>query len=543
MTLILTLTSSEQCSSCHLSNVAHVILSLCHIVTYHFVCQTLSALKVGKTVLFLLFLLAQTVAVPRTVGRPESVANFPKAPSKAPLERPPRKAPSKGPLERPSRKPLRSAKAMPGPAEKRLDFLVYGATGFTGRIVARELASQLGPTSSWAIGGRSAARLGPLAASIVSAYPSAPAPVAIVADAEGDTREALAAAFGRAAVVINCAGPFATLGRPVVRACIDAGVDYVDISGEPSFILGVMLDEDARARESGSLVVSACGFDSIPAEIGCQLTAAALEEGVGRGPAHIESFMRICADGAKIGGHATTLECMLMGFRTAEKTRRIRRGLEMRHNLPKRENQPRVEKGVFQDRRAGGPTSTAPMYCTLFPGSDSTIVRETIRAVDSGVADVESKYKFDSYAAYIVIGGVWNVLLLTVFGAALFLVSKLGGDSFIMRYPHLFTNYAFSRDGPSEADRAATTVTLTFYGKRYVDNEIKSEAATRVSIVDPGYTATSRMVVACARTILDERELLVKGGVLAPGTVFPGTGLVQRLTQTNALKLEMLEQK
>lgn len=432
---------------------------------------------------------------------------------------------------------------MAGPAEKKVDFLVYGATGFTGNIVARELASQLEPTSSWAIGGRSAARLGLLATSLASAHPSAPAPVAIVADAKTDTRAALAAAFGRAAVVINCAGPFATLGRTVVRACIDAGVDYVDISGEPSFILGVMLEEDARARESGSLVVSACGFDSIPAEVGCQFTAAALAEGAGRGTAHIESFMRMFADDAQVLAHATTLECLLMGFRTAEKTRRIRRGLEMRHQLPRRENQPRVAKGVFQDRRAGGPTSTAPMYCTLFPGSDSTIVRESIRAVDSGVADVESKYKFDSYAAYIVIGGAWNVFLLAIYGAALFLVSMLGGNTFILRYPHLFTNSAFSRDGPSEADRAATTFTIDFYGKRYVGNEIKSEAVTRVSVVDPGYTATSRMVIACARTILDERELLVKGGVLAPGAVFPGTGLVQRLAETNALRLELLEQK
>lgn len=439
-----------------------------------------------------------------------------------------------------------------------VDLLIYGATGYTGKCAALELAHQLSsqPSLQWAIGGRSAASLAKVRDEVVLSFPQAPAPSLVVADAETGSREELSSAFGRAKVVVNCAGPFQRFGLHIVRACVDAKISgYVDISGEPSFILGAMLEEDARAREAGTLVVSACGFDSIPAEIGALFTAQALAESVSTLPpadgvetTHITSFIKMDGTGAK-GPlvNVTTLECALIGMRTVDETRRIRRAVDAKNKTidpaaADRPKPPKPRTGIFKDVRASpdGGANGVP-FCTMFPGSDAAIARQTISAFQAGRSFAPQSSHYHSYSTYLVIGGALSTCVMVLCALLIGIVNFIpGGNRLILRYPQLFTAGLFSPAGPSLEDRQRTVVTLDFFGTRYTKKEERANAVTRVSVRDPGYGATVRMLLACAMTMLKERPSMPDGGVLTPAATFGGTSLVQRLRDTKALQLDVL---
>jgi short subunit dehydrogenase-like uncharacterized protein len=139
--------------------------------------------------------------------------------------------------------------------------VVYGATGYTGRLVARELHRRGLP---FVLCGRDPAKLRAVADSLDQPD---------IRVASVDNRDALRHAFGDCAAVINCAGPFTVLGEPVVRAAVETGTHYVDTTGEQPFmkLLAERYDEPARAAEVA--VVPAMGFDYVPGDLLCRLVA------------------------------------------------------------------------------------------------------------------------------------------------------------------------------------------------------------------------------------------------------------------------------
>ena len=138
---------------------------------------------------------------------------------------------------------------------------VYGATGYTGRLVARELQRR---GLDFMLCGRDASKLRALAGEL--ADPD-------VRAAGVNDRDALRHAFGDCAAVINCAGPFTLHGEPVVRAAVETGTHYVDTTGEQAFmkLVADRYDEPARAAEVA--VVPAMGFDYVPGDLLCRLVA------------------------------------------------------------------------------------------------------------------------------------------------------------------------------------------------------------------------------------------------------------------------------
>ena len=141
---------------------------------------------------------------------------------------------------------------------------VVGATGFTGKLVVEDLARRGVPVR---VVGRNAAKLSDLAGRFAGTEARA------VAWDEGPLAEALSGC----AAVISCAGPFAEVGHPVVRAAVRAGVPYCDSTGEQVFIRWVFEEMDAPARAAGIAVLPACGFDYVPGDLG----AAIVAEGMG----------------------------------------------------------------------------------------------------------------------------------------------------------------------------------------------------------------------------------------------------------------------
>lgn len=146
------------------------------------------------------------------------------------------------------------------------DVVLYGATGYTGRLVARDLADQ---GASFAIAGRDRQRLEALADELDVE------PGIIVASV--DEPEALAAMAARTATLASAAGPFNRIGQPVLEAALETGTHFVDTTGEQAYLRWAA-DQDDRARKAGMTVINACGFDVVPSDLAACVAADRLDE-------------------------------------------------------------------------------------------------------------------------------------------------------------------------------------------------------------------------------------------------------------------------
>lgn len=147
-----------------------------------------------------------------------------------------------------------------------VDVVLYGATGYTGRLIARELDAR---GARFALAGRDAARLSELSASLASK------PETIVAAL--DRAHELTAMARRARVVLSAAGPFVTMGPPVLDAALREGAHFGDITGEQAFLRAAW-ERDADARAAGVTVVNGLGFDVVPSDFAAALAARALPD-------------------------------------------------------------------------------------------------------------------------------------------------------------------------------------------------------------------------------------------------------------------------
>jgi short subunit dehydrogenase-like uncharacterized protein len=144
------------------------------------------------------------------------------------------------------------------------DVIVYGATGFTGRLVAEHMLAKygVGRDVRWAMAGRSRSKLESVRAEI-----GAPADLPLmIADASDPA--SLVAMARSAKAVITTVGPYQLYGEGLIVACVEAGTDYVDLCGEPAWMAAMIEKYDAKAKASGARIVFSCGFDSIPFDLG-----------------------------------------------------------------------------------------------------------------------------------------------------------------------------------------------------------------------------------------------------------------------------------
>jgi short subunit dehydrogenase-like uncharacterized protein len=157
-------------------------------------------------------------------------------------------------------------------SSSKFDIVVYGATGFTGQLVAEYLAThyRVDKQLRWAMAGRSLDKLRSVRDAIGA---SADTPL-IVADSSNVA--SLKAMIGQTRLVISTVGPYQLYGNDLLAACAESGIDYVDLCGEPIWMRQMIDAHQATARKSGARIVFSCGFDSLPFELGvffCQETA------------------------------------------------------------------------------------------------------------------------------------------------------------------------------------------------------------------------------------------------------------------------------
>jgi len=189
-------------------------------------------------------------------------------------------------------------------AEKQYDLVVYGATGFTGKLVCSYLEGRGGIDGlRWAMAGRSLEKLEATRDEIgASGIPL------IQADA-GDpaSLDALAASTG---LIISTVGPYQLYGEPLVAACVKAGCDYVDLCGEPLWMAEMIERHDDAAKSSGARILFSCGFDSIPAELGVWLCQQEAMRMLGKPVPRIRGRVRTFVGGPSGGSVASGMTMM-----------------------------------------------------------------------------------------------------------------------------------------------------------------------------------------------------------------------------------------
>ena len=187
---------------------------------------------------------------------------------------------------------------------KDFDIVVHGATGFTGRLVIEYLLSRPASGLRWAMGGRN---LGKLAA--VRDEVDAPADTPLV---QTDSQDAasLAALMARTRLVLSTVGPYQLYGSALVQACAEAGVDYVDLCGEPAWMRQMIDAHQATAQASGARIVFSCGFDSIPFDLGMLTLQDAMQQQHGVPAQRVRGRVRKMK-GTFSGGTAASLKATL----------------------------------------------------------------------------------------------------------------------------------------------------------------------------------------------------------------------------------------
>jgi short subunit dehydrogenase-like uncharacterized protein len=149
-------------------------------------------------------------------------------------------------------------------SSSKFDLVVYGATGFTGQLVAEYLAAHYTGSGAprWAMAGRSLAKL----ASVRDAIGAPSETPLIVADASDPS--SLKTMVAQTKSIITTVGPYMLYGSDLLAACVAAGVDYFDLCGEPTWMRQMIDKHEVTAKASGARIVFSCGFDSLPFELG-----------------------------------------------------------------------------------------------------------------------------------------------------------------------------------------------------------------------------------------------------------------------------------
>jgi short subunit dehydrogenase-like uncharacterized protein len=186
-------------------------------------------------------------------------------------------------------------------ANAELDIIVYGATGYTGQLVAEHFAKRYGTGSDirWGLAGRSLDRLSKVRDEI-----GATAKVPLIA-ADASDLSSLRSMAERAKVIVTTVGPYQLYGSELVAACAASGTDCLNLTGEPNWMRAMIDAHEAEAKRTGARIIHSCGFDSIPFELGVFHTQALARKKFGHPVARVKGRVRAIRGGLS-GGTAAS---------------------------------------------------------------------------------------------------------------------------------------------------------------------------------------------------------------------------------------------
>jgi len=412
------------------------------------------------------------------------------------------------------------AVAVAPPREARAyDVIVWGATGFTGQLVAAYLARHHGAPGklSWALGGRNLAKLEEVRRAIAADSPRAAALPLVLGDSRD--RASLDAIVRDARVVITTVGPYALHGRSLVAACVDAGTDYVDLAGETPFIRDMIDAHHVRATKSGARIVHACGYDSIPSDLGVlMLQDHARAKHGGRCPE-----IRFFAGETKGGTSGGTVASLLNVMEEARRNPRVRRVLGDPYALvPDHEGRGpdgRDQLGVRWDDQCE--RWTGPF---VLGAINTRVVRRTNALLGYAYGKDFRYSEATSFGA-----GAKGFLTASAVSVAVGAL-MVGVTTKPIRALLERTVLPAPGEGPSKEAREAGYFTSRLYGTVEGRGGRVKLVGTVKGVEDPGYGETAKMLSEAAVSLVDGSAARKEGGVLTPASCM-GLPLVDRLRQ------------
>lgn len=397
---------------------------------------------------------------------------------------------------------------------RELDIIVYGASGFVGKLLADYLVKHAPEGTKIGLGGRSLEKLAATRADLGTAAADLPL---IIADADDAT--ALKALAQRTRVVATTVGPYAKYGHTLVHECASAGTHYVDLTGEVLFHRESIDANHELAVSTGAKIVHSCGFDSIPSDLGVHV----LHEKVtadGAGELTDTTLVVTALRGGVSGG---TIDSLRNQIDVSKDDARLRKLAASPYSLsPDRDREPdlgRQSDVSVVDGKKIDPSLKGWKAPFVMASYNTRVVRRS-NALREWAYGKKFKYSEvmsvgSSVVSPVIAGGVAVGLGALVAGLALpptrFLLDK------VLPAPGEGPSESTQKKGHFTLDVFTTTTTGTRYTSR-----VKAKG-------DPGYSATAVMLGESALSLAkDHKDLPAATGVLTPSTAL-GDVLVERL--------------
>ncbi len=387
--------------------------------------------------------------------------------------------------------------------DREFDLVLYGATGFTGRLVAEYLVERYGddPDLRWAMAGRSEEKLAAVRDEI-----GAPGDTPLLT-ADAGSPATLRSMAERTRLVLTTVGPYQLYGSGLVAACAESGTDYVDLCGEPAWMREMIDRHEEQATESGARIVFSCGFDSIPFDLGVFFLEQAAKEQFGATAPRVRGRVRKMQGGFS-GGTAASLKATLAAAQNNPSVLALLRdpfSLTPGFSGPE---QPRDTKPAY-DEALG-------VWCAPF-----IMAPINTRNVHRSNALMGHPYGEEFvYDEMVVVGPGEEG---EAKAKALARMDVLGGP-----------DAPQPGEGPSREEREAGCYDILFIGELPDGREIRASVS---GDLDPGYGSTSRMITESALCLLrDATE--TPGGIWTTAPAM-GEKLIRRLVDNAGLKFRL----
>jgi short subunit dehydrogenase-like uncharacterized protein len=379
---------------------------------------------------------------------------------------------------------------------RELGIIVYGATGYTGRLVCEYLNKQygVGGDVSWAMAGRSQDKLEQVRdeMGISAALPL------IVADASSSS--SVDALVQRAQVILTTVGPYQLYGADVVRACAQAGTDYVDLCGEPAWMHEMIAAYGESAKASGARIVFSCGFDSIPFDLGVFFLQQAAQEKIGGVASRVKGRVRSMQGTFSGGTLASFKATMAAAAKNPEMIKVLLNPFALAQGFTGPEQ----------------PSGLVPIYEEDLGSWSAPFVMASINTKNIHRSNLLLEHAYGENFVY-------DEMLLTGPGdSGEAIANAVAADKSMAENP------IKPGEGPSKEERENGFYEVLFVGS---NAEGKTVSVSVKGDRDPGYGSTSKMIVESAVCLLLNPDTRNRG-ILTPAPAM-GSLLIDRL-QANA---------
>ena len=382
-------------------------------------------------------------------------------------------------------------------ASREFDIVVYGATGYTGRLVAEHFVREYGGKPNapkWAMAGRDMAKLEEVRG-LIGAPASTPL---VVADA--DDPGSLDALCRRTRVVLTTVGPYQLYGSELVAACARTGTDYADLCGEPGWMRQMIDAHHDAAKASGARICFSSGFDSIPFDLGVLMLQK-------------EAVKRFDAPAPRVKGRVRSMQGTFSGGTAASLTATVK-AVTKDPGLIKVLNSPFGLTPGFEG--PDQPSGLLPHYEEEFGKWAAPFIMATINTKNVHRTNFLAGFPYGKDFRY-------DEMMLTSPGEA----GKAAADAITGLLKNPFgAKPPKPGEGPSAEQRENGHYDLVFRGE-YPDGRALSYGVK--GRYDPGYGSTSRMLAETGIALLERKGVKDSGGGIGTPGSFLGEALVERL--------------